>query len=320
VRLGSLKHGESVVYLMIGKPTLLAQGLDFPESPRWRGDRLWFPDMGNKVVMSLVPGQEPEVVVEIDNMPSGLGWLPDGSLLISSVQSKRILRMAAGELTVHADQGNLPGDSLNDMFVDASGNAYVGTRTHNMDRDSPGEARDTLVRVSPDGQVKVAAHGLIAPNGCVLAGDRVVLAETYAHRITEFTQQPDGSLSDRRLFASTGTMYPDGIWPDDDDAEWGGDAAQRSPRFRAGQPGWASHRPREHPRTRGIGLGESTFATVWSEERQATTALAARRAPPTKTSQLNSIAREHGPDSRRLCRAPAALRSIFLGGRRPYQH
>jgi sugar lactone lactonase YvrE len=113
------------------------------------------------------------------------------------------------------------GDCVNDMVVDARGGAYIGTRNLDMDVGSP-EAIDTLIYVTPDGQMSTVAEGVTSPNGSVLIGNRLIVAETYAHRLLEFRQEDDGTLVDRRVFAETGELYPDGIWNDAEGCIWVG--------------------------------------------------------------------------------------------------
>jgi sugar lactone lactonase YvrE len=116
------------------------------------------------------------------------------------MQTRRLLRVTDGATTVHADLGRVGGDFLNDMVIDGDGNAYVGTRTRDMRPSRSPLASsyelDSLVFVDPDGHVRVAADHLVAPNGTVIApdGSFLVVAETYAHRLTRFDRGPDGSL------------------------------------------------------------------------------------------------------------------------------
>jgi sugar lactone lactonase YvrE len=113
-------------------------------------------------------------------------------------------------------------DWLNDMVVAADGTAYVGTRSRHVDPKTPPIHADTLVRVSPDGTHSIAARDLVAPNGAVINGGRLIVAETYGHRLTQFTLGPKGELTDRRTFAEVYDEFPDGICIDSDGAIWFG--------------------------------------------------------------------------------------------------
>jgi sugar lactone lactonase YvrE len=213
---------------MESRPTLLLGDLAFPEGPRWHDGRLWLSDMAAKTVLTASPDGGREVVVSINDRPSGLGFLPDGTPLVVSMTQKKVLRLSHGRAEVHADLGDFPGDLLNDMVVDGEGRAYVGTRVASLRPWSvlpeDGDGPDSLVVVHPDGDVAMAAAQMVSPNGTVIAPDgrTLVVAETYAHRLIAFDRGPDGGLSNRRLFAEIDGAYPDGICLDDEGAVWFG--------------------------------------------------------------------------------------------------
>ena len=139
--------------------------------------------------------------MRVEAQPSGLGWLPDGSLLVVSMLDRRVLRLRDGELELHAELGELCDWHANDMVVDSDGRAFVGNIGFDLDG---GEPKPTsLVRVDPDGSASVAAGGLMCPNGSVIAPDgrTLVVGETFAGRYTAFTIADDGSLAERRVWA-----------------------------------------------------------------------------------------------------------------------
>ena len=203
-------------------PKVVAEGLSFPEGPRWRGGALYFSDFYRQTVFRLAPGGELEPVVRVENQPSGLGWLPDGRMLIVSMTDRRLLRLEAdGSLVEHADLSGLAGYHCNDMVVDAGGGAYVG----NFGYDTRGEAEvklADLIRVTADGKTSVAAEGFAFPNGAVITpdGKTLVVGETRANRLTAFEVAADGSLSNRRVWADLGKNFPDGICLDAEGAIW----------------------------------------------------------------------------------------------------
>jgi sugar lactone lactonase YvrE len=202
-----------------GTPEMVVTGFNFLEGPRWYDGALWFSDMLGQRVMRLRTTGDVDVVAELDDSPSGLGFLPDGALLIVSMWHRLILRHSHGALAVHADLTDVPCDWLNDMVVAADGTAYVGTRTA---RDDPESPADTLVRVSPDGSHSIAARDLTTPNGAVISSGRLIVAETYGHRLTEYALDPEGGLTSRRTFAEVGNDFPDGICIDADGGVWFG--------------------------------------------------------------------------------------------------
>jgi len=199
----------------------LAEGLAFPEAPRWHDGALWFSDFYTHAVHRLVVDGTLTTVAEVPGQPSGLGWLPDGRLLVVSMLDRRVLRLEAGRLVTHAALDTLVASPCNDMVVDAEGRAYVGNFGFDMfNRETP---RPTgLVLVTPDGDARVVADDLLFPNGCVITpdGGTLIVAETFGKRLTAFDIAPDGTLSRRRVWADLGDASPDGICLDDAGAVW----------------------------------------------------------------------------------------------------
>jgi sugar lactone lactonase YvrE len=211
--------------------TLLADGLYFGEGPRWHGDRLWFSDFYDHAVKSIDAGGAVRTELEIDDQPSGLGWLPDGRMLVVAMHRRQLLRVDPDGVKLHADLSGVADCHANDMVVDALGRAYVGNFGFALDEAlkergvegvlaSHPTAR--LARVDPDGQVHVAADDLHFPNGCVITpdGGTLIVAETLGLRLTAFDIASDGTLSNRRTWATLGMRAPDGICPDADGHVW----------------------------------------------------------------------------------------------------
>jgi len=206
----------------------LLTGLAFGESPRWHEDRLWLSDMGTHEVVAVDLDGNSEVIAHVPGMPMGTGWLPDGQMLIVSARDGRLLRRAPdGSLVTHADLTSLADHPWSDMVVDGRGNAYVG----NIGFDFPvGEfATGTLALVSPDGSARRVAAGLSFPNGVAVTPDNttLILAESYASRLTAFDIAADGSLSGQRMWADLGRGVPDGICLDAEGAVWYGDVPNK---------------------------------------------------------------------------------------------
>jgi sugar lactone lactonase YvrE len=199
----------------------LMTGLAMGESPRWHDDRLWLSDMGAGEVVAVDLDGRSEVVAAVPGMPMGLGWLPDGRLLIVSSRDGRLLRRDAdGSLSTHADLTGLSRHPWSDMAVDGRGNAYLG----NIGFDFPDGEVTTgiLALVRPDGTARQVADDVAFPNGVAVTPDNatLILAETYAHRLTAFDIAGDGGLTNRRVWADLDGAYPDGICLDADGAVW----------------------------------------------------------------------------------------------------
>lgn len=201
----------------------IADGFAFLEGPRWRGDTLWFSDMHGKGVYRMVPGEKPELQFEVAKSPSGLGWLPDGRLLVCSMIDKRVLvRQADGTLNTWADLSDLAPRRINDMVVAADGTAYVGNFGF-MFNENEAPASTVIIRIAPDQSVHVAADGMMFPNGSVITpdGKTLIVAETFGGKLTAFDIKTDGKLTNKRDWAEmTGRAVPDGICLDAEGAVW----------------------------------------------------------------------------------------------------
>jgi sugar lactone lactonase YvrE len=201
--------------------TLLLDGLTFPESPRWRDNKLWFSDMYTRQVMTVTLDGTVEIIVTVPQRPSGLGWLPNGRLLVVSMLDRRLLRLDPEGLTVVADLLDMAPSHCNDMVVDSQGRAYIGNFGFDFfQKERPKET--VLILVTPDGQKRVVADGLLFPNGSVITPDErtLIVGETWASRLTAFTIASDGSLTDRRVWAQLEGAAPDGICMDEEGAIW----------------------------------------------------------------------------------------------------
>jgi sugar lactone lactonase YvrE len=213
-------------------------GLRFGECPRWHEGRLWFADFYASTVCSVGESGDVRVEVEVPGEPAGLGWLPDGRLLVVARKPRTVLRLEPdGRLVEHGDLKPTATFHANDMVVDTVGRAYVGNFGFDLDRfveekgqvalvEPPGPPTTPLIRVDPDGSAHVAATDLNFPNGTVITPDgrTMIVAETLAGRLTAFDVAPDGTLSGRRVWASAPWFAPDGICLDQGGHVWAANA------------------------------------------------------------------------------------------------
>jgi sugar lactone lactonase YvrE len=207
---------------MIATSRIVADGFHFLEGPRWRAGRLWVSDMHGDRVVAVTPEGAVEEIARVPTQPSGLGWLPDGRLLVVSMTDRRLLRLEGGRLVVHADLSSLATFHCNEMVVDADGRAYVGNFGYDYEAHAP-VTPAVLALVHPDGRVEPAADDLMFPNGMVITPDHatLIVAETFAHRLTAFTIAAGGRLEGRRTWALLGEqVFPDGICLDAENAIW----------------------------------------------------------------------------------------------------
>ena len=209
---------------------VLLTGLGFGESPRWHDGRLWFSDMGTNELSAIDTAGEREVIATLPGMPMGSGWLPepDGRMLIVSSRDGKLLRREPdGSLVLYCDLAVLDPHPWSDMAVDSRGNAYIG----NIGFDFPGgaPAPGILALVTPDGTVRQVANDLQFPNGIAITPDNrtLIVAESYASRLTAYDIAADGTLSGRRVWAELDNAAPDGICLDADGAIWYADVPNR---------------------------------------------------------------------------------------------
>jgi sugar lactone lactonase YvrE len=200
----------------------------FGESPRWHDNRLWFSDWGAQEIIAVDLEGNSEVILRVLSFPFCIDFLPDGRLLIVSASERLLLRREPdGSLVTHADLSSLSEHPWNDIVVDGRGNAYIG----NIGFDFPGGefAPGILALVTPDGSARQVADGVAFPNGIVVRPDNstLIVAESYANRLTAFNIAADGSLSNRRVWADLDIGVPDGICLDAEGAVWYGDVPNK---------------------------------------------------------------------------------------------
>jgi sugar lactone lactonase YvrE len=188
--------------------TTVVSGFAFLEAPRWRDGRVWFSDFYTyRVLSALEDGSDLRTEADVPGQPAGLGWLPDGRLLVVSMRDRQVLRREPdGTLVTHADLSAHATGHANDLVVDGSGRAYVGNFGFDLMSGAPLETA-ALHRVDPDGTVTEVAADLWFPNGAVItSGNVLVVNETFGNRSTAFDLTGDGRLVNRRVWAEFGPL------------------------------------------------------------------------------------------------------------------
>lgn len=232
--------------------TTVLSDLTFLEGPRWHDGRIWVSDFySHRVLSAQADGSDVRVEAEVPAQPSGLGWLPDGRLLIVSMRDQQLLRRETdGTLVTHADLQGVLNEKLNDMVVDEHGRAYVGAFGFDLMGGAPMQ-HSAIVRVDPDGTIETVADDLWFPNGMVITADgQLLVAESFGNRVSAFAISDDGKLEPRRDWAKFGpeptttsvaeaqtqlAVVPDGVSGAADGTLWVADAGgNRVIRVRAG--------------------------------------------------------------------------------------
>lgn len=196
--------------------------LTFTEGPRWRDGRLWFSDAHAGRVLSVDEAGDWRVEATMPSGCSGLGWRPDGTLLVLLTQARSLVEVAGGAVVRTVDLTHWLPASSTELITDANGRAYIGNAGFNFRAKEP--PRPTkLVMMSAGGEIAFASEEpLEFPNGTVITPDgrTLVIAETLGRRLTAFDVAQDGRLSGRRIFADLGDAMPDGICLDAEGAVW----------------------------------------------------------------------------------------------------
>lgn len=205
---------------------MLVGGVDFGEGPRWRDGLLWYSDFYKAAVYTVTPdGERTAVLSDLPDRPSGLGWMPDGTLLVVFMTTRRVMKLEDGELVEHGDLSGVATGHCNDMVVDANGNAYVGN--FGFDAEAGGDPTPAdLALVRSDGSVEVAASDVRFPNGSAITpdGSTLIVGESYGGGYEAWTINDDATLSARRRWADIPGTAPDGCTLDSEGAIWFSDA------------------------------------------------------------------------------------------------
>jgi sugar lactone lactonase YvrE len=205
----------------------LLSGRAFVESPRWHDGRLWFSDWLTGEIISVDLHGNSEVMFRVTTFPFSIDWLPDARLVATS--GTQVLReQFVGSLATYADLRTLSKKGLNEIVVDGGGNVYVNSIGFDLmagEKFAPG----LIALLTPDGRTRQVADGLAFPNGMAVTpnNDTLIIAESYDKKLTAFDIKPDGSLSNRRVWADLGNGVPDGICIDADNAVWYGDVPNK---------------------------------------------------------------------------------------------
>ncbi|WP_296898811.1 hypothetical protein, partial [Thiohalocapsa sp.] len=82
---------------------VVADGLAFPEGPRWHDGRFWFTDQHAHKVLAMAADGSLEPIATAEDRPGGLGWLPNGGLVCVLMPMRRIGRIVDGALLTYVD-------------------------------------------------------------------------------------------------------------------------------------------------------------------------------------------------------------------------
>ena len=207
--------------------TVVAEGFGYLEAARWHDGALWFSDIGKRQIHRMTAAGAHSTVASIAARPSGLGWTPDGALLVIGMEDQTLNRLAPdGAIATSRGLGELCFHP-NDMCVDAAGRAYITQFGYDLFTGAP-PAPCGLLTLDAVGNAALAGSGLVFPNGVALTPDgrTLIVAESFGYRLTAFDVAADGSLSGQRVFAefdnSAGDAVLDGICVDAAGAVWVG--------------------------------------------------------------------------------------------------
>jgi sugar lactone lactonase YvrE len=212
------------------EPKTLMTGISFGEQPRWHENRLWFSDWGPREVIAVDLQGNSEVILRAPSSPCCVDWLPDGRLLVVSGRDGLLLsRDPDGTLVTYSDLNGVSKPAAgNELVVDGRGNAYINGGGFDL---MAGEAfaPGIVVLVTFNGLARQVADGLAFPNGMLVTPDNatLIVAESYANRLSAFDIGADGNLSRQRVWADLGEGVPDGICLDAEGAVWYADVPNK---------------------------------------------------------------------------------------------
>lgn len=203
-------------------PRPFAADIVFGEGLRWHDSRLWVSDMLGRKVYAFDAAGRRELVAEVPGKPNGLGFLPDGRLVIGSMEDGRILRREHdGSVQVHADMSAIMTGYTGDMAVDSLGRIYVDDVGYRVFEGAP-LAPGRLILVDETGQPSVLEESLMFPNGLWITrdGGKLMFAEGRLGRLFSYTRRPNGTLADKRLVIEFEKQPIDGLTIDAEDGVW----------------------------------------------------------------------------------------------------
>ena len=200
---------------------VVVQNLAFPEGPRWHKGRLWFTDQHARAVYAMDEEACLETIAHTEDLPGGLCWLPDGSTLVVYMTERRLMRISGSTLTQYADLSQYASFHCNDMVADKQGRVYIGN--FGFDLHAGAAVRNAeIILVDTNGKVEIFSNEVVFPNGSVITpdGQMLLVAETFAHRITAFQLDARGRAHTHSEWANLGAVTPDGICLDAENALW----------------------------------------------------------------------------------------------------
>ena len=212
----------------MSQPRVLMTGIAFGESPRWHDGRLWFCDWAGQQVIALDLDGRSEVIETVESFPFCIDFLPDGRLLVMHSADQKLLRREVdGTFVTCADLGGMSEHPWNEVATDSRGNAFVNNIGFDFAGGEPGPG--FIVVVTPDGQIRQVADGVMFPNGMAVtpADSTLIVAESYGNCLTAFDIEADATLSNRRVWAPLGDGHPDGICLDAEGAVWYADVGEQ---------------------------------------------------------------------------------------------
>jgi sugar lactone lactonase YvrE len=211
------------------RPQLLMSGIAFGESPRWHKGRLWFADWSAEELIAVDLSGRSEVIARVQSFPFCIDRLPSGELVVVSAARRKLLKLEPdGSFSTYADLKPIADKPWNEIVIDGRANAYVNGGGFDFQAGEP-FAPGVIALVTPDGVARQVADGIAFPNGIAVSPDNstLIVAESYAARLTAFEIAADGSLTDRRVWAELGEAAPDGICIDASGAVWYADVPNK---------------------------------------------------------------------------------------------
>ena len=208
----------------------VARGFSFAEGPRWHDGAVYLSNIHDDAIERVEVDGTVTRVADLPGSPISMGFASDGSILVSALRGGRIWQIVDGEVSDFRDVSSLADDDFGDIVVDGQDRIYLANQGMQYPTRIPEQIDSAIFLLTPDGGAREVARGFDYANGLAITpdGTRLIVAESFGHRLFALSIRDDGSLDDRRQIAQfDDSARPDGICCDADGAVWTANATSR---------------------------------------------------------------------------------------------
>lgn len=209
----------------------VAGGFAMAEGPRWRDGAVILNDIHADAVKRVDTDGTVSTLAEFPTSPICIGFLSDGTMLVSSLKESCIWRVANGLLSTYADLSGLSSFDWGDIVIDARDRVYIANQGMCYPDNVPARIDSQIYLLAQGASPRVVAGDFRYANGLATTPeqDTLIAAESFGHRLWRMPIHDDGTLGARELIIQLpDTDRPDGICCDAAGAVWSANATGRS--------------------------------------------------------------------------------------------